>query len=85
MGTYDNNYYNSTLLPEPTFTPTIGVIGKSTGDMTKQAFVYGTDGTSDMPKEGGLNYGIKTWLDTNTSYHTHSYVYQPANYPKLNE
>ena len=71
-GTLDNNYYNSTLLADPTFTPA-GVTGKLTGGMTKLQFV--TD----------LNNGINTWRSTHTGYHEHQYVYQPANYPKLNE
>ena len=71
-GTLNNNYYNSTLLT-PTYNPDSGVTGKSSGDMTKQQFV--TD----------INAGITSWRSTYTTYHEHSYVYQPANYPKLNE
>ena len=79
-GTLHNNYYNSTLLAAPTFT-NANVIGQSTGEMTKQQFV--TD----------LNAGISTWRSTDTEhgglnhsdYHAHYYVYQAANYPKLNE
>ena len=86
-GTLDNNYYNSMLA-----TPTVsfsGVTPKTTSEMTKQAFVYGEGGKEDDLKEGGLNYGINAWrTDPNSDhsgYEAHYYVYQPANYPKLNE
>ena len=94
-GTLDNNYYNSTLLT-PTYTPDVpegassnGVIPKSSSDMTKQTFVYGEGGTETLPKIGGLNYGIKQWRTNHSdkiydSNYEHHYVYQPANYPKLN-
>lgn len=79
-GTLDNNYYNSTLLT-PTYTPQSGVTDNSSSEMTKLQFV--TD----------LNNGIDKWRSTDTEhgglnhpdYHEHQYVYQPANYPKLNE
>ncbi|MBQ9356423.1 MAG: hypothetical protein IJT98_03950 [Prevotella sp.] len=70
-GTLDNNYYNSTLLTNSV--SLTGVTGKSTSDMTKQTFV--TD----------INVGIATWQSTHTDYDEHSYVYQPANYPKLSQ
>ncbi len=77
-GTLYNNYYNSTLLT-PIYTPS-GVTGKTSGEMTKQQFV--TD----------INAGITTWRKPtaenglgHSDYEAHYYVYQPANYPKLNE
>ena len=82
-GTLDNNYYNQTLLT-PTYTPEIpdgassnGVIPKSSSEMTKQQFV--TD----------INAGINTWRTDHPDKiyddnYSHQYVYQPANYPKLN-
>lgn len=70
-GTLDNNYYNSTLLTNSV--SLTGVTGKSTSEMTKQTFV--TD----------INGGIATWQSDHTGYDAHSYVYQPANYPKLSQ
>ncbi len=96
-GTLYNNYYNNTLLKSPTFTPTTGVTGKSSSEMTKRDFVevYTTVGEGESATEtltGGLNYGIEQWRKStedggfgHTDYHEHYYVYQPANYPKLNE
>lgn len=70
-GTLYNNYFNSTLLT-PTFVPESGIAGKTTNEMTKQAFV------------NEINAGITTWTNNNSGYDNHSYNYQPANYPKLN-
>ena len=86
-GVLDNNYYNNTLLTNCVAFDV--VIGKSTADMNKLAFVYGPNGTETAPTAGGLNYGINQWHTNHpdNSYDTdypHHYVYQPANYPKLN-
>lgn len=86
-GTYDNNYYNSTLLTSPTFTPTSGVTGKSSADMTKKTFVEVTTKVGDEDVlTGGINYGIIRWRTPEriaAGYDNYQYVYQPANYPKL--
>ena len=79
-GTLANNYYNSTLCT-PTFTPDSGVTAKSAGDMTKQDFVETRDDGDAL--SGGINYGIQQWRASHPGYDDHSYVYQPANYPKL--
>ncbi len=69
-GTLDNNYYNSNLL-----TPSValdGVIAKTSGEMTKSAFV-------DL-----INAGITTWFEEHTTgYDIYRYVYHPANYPTV--
>lgn len=69
-GTLDNNYYNSTLLTNSVALS--GVTGTTSSDMTKQAFV------------DDLNSGILVWRSNHSDYDDHSYVYQPATYPKLN-
>lgn len=70
-GTLENNFYNSTLLPSPTFSPESGVTGKTSNEMTKEAFVT------------LLNNGTTSWRTDHTGYDDYQYVYQPANYPKL--
>lgn len=69
-GTVDNCYYNNTLL---TAVPTDGATGKSTTEMTKQAFV------------DALNAGITTWRTANPAggYDAYQYVHQAANYPSI--
>ena len=70
IGSYSKHLKHKLLTPS--FTPTNGVTGKTTNDMTKQAFVT------------ELNSGISAWRDDHSGYDDHSYNYQPANYPKLN-
>ena len=70
-GTLDNNYYNSDLL-----TPTeviAGATGKSSSEMTKNAFVT------------EVNSAITTWLSNHSTegYDAYHYVYQAANYPVI--
>jgi len=68
-GTLTNNYYNRTMLtPSNAFD---GVTGKTSAEMTKQAFVT------------EMNNGIDTWHGTHGDYDWHQYLYNPANYPTL--
>lgn len=70
-GTLDNNYYNSDMLT-PDYSPSEGVEGRTSTQMTKQAFV--TD----------INNGITAWRNAHPDmYDNYQYIYQPANYPKL--
>jgi len=47
------------------------VTGKTSAEMTKQAFVT------------TMNTGIDTWHNTHTDYDWHQYQYNAANYPTL--
>ena len=70
-GTLLSCHYNSTLLPSSVQWD--GVTGHATAEMTKEAF---TD---------ALNAGITSWCTEHSGYGNHSYVFQPANYPYLND
>ena len=73
-GTLYGNYYNETLCPASVTIE--GVTGETTTGMTKQAFVT------------TLNNAVAAWRAANTgytAYTAYTFVYQPANYPKLAE
>jgi hypothetical protein len=65
-----NTYFDSSLFTYSN--PSVNVLPKTTAEMTKEQFV--TD----------LNNGINTWRESHSDYDSYTYVYQPANYPRLN-